>query len=127
MSESYAGKINRKLLKKRRIINAAAGREPVYPAEQPGVRLHGGGPESAGQRGQNRDARSGAIQALAYTAVKTHAAVQSCAGCPAPGPEASPRLPRPIPLLYPSPDSPPALPEVCPIPGPEGGPAAGAV
>ena len=28
MSESYAGKINRKLLKKRRIINAAAGREP---------------------------------------------------------------------------------------------------
>ena len=27
MSESYAGKINRKLLKKRRIINAAAGRE----------------------------------------------------------------------------------------------------
>lgn len=25
MSESYAGKINRKLLKKRRIINAAAG------------------------------------------------------------------------------------------------------
>ena len=27
-SESYAGKINRKLLKKRRIINAAAGREP---------------------------------------------------------------------------------------------------
>ena len=26
MSESYAGKINRKLLKKRRIINAAAGR-----------------------------------------------------------------------------------------------------
>ena len=29
MSESYAGKINRKLLKKRRIINAAAGREPA--------------------------------------------------------------------------------------------------
>ena len=28
MSESYAGKINRKLLKKRRIINAADGREP---------------------------------------------------------------------------------------------------
>ncbi|MEG1593194.1 MAG: adenine deaminase [Oscillibacter sp.] len=28
MSESYAGKINRKLLKKRRIIAAAAGREP---------------------------------------------------------------------------------------------------
>ena len=28
MSESYAGKITRKLLKKRRIINAAAGREP---------------------------------------------------------------------------------------------------
>ncbi len=28
MSESYAGKINRKLLKKRRIIDAAAGREP---------------------------------------------------------------------------------------------------
>ena len=27
MSESYTGKINRKLLKKRRIINAAAGRE----------------------------------------------------------------------------------------------------
>ena len=27
MSESYAGKINRKLLKKRRIIEAAAGRE----------------------------------------------------------------------------------------------------
>ena len=32
MSESYAGKINRKLLKKRRIINAAAGREPADPA-----------------------------------------------------------------------------------------------
>ena len=29
MSESYAGKINRNLLKKRRIINAAAGREPA--------------------------------------------------------------------------------------------------
>ena len=29
MSESYAGKINRKLQKKRRIINAAAGREPA--------------------------------------------------------------------------------------------------
>ena len=29
MSESYAGKINRKLLKKRRIIDAAAGREPA--------------------------------------------------------------------------------------------------
>ena len=29
MSESYAGKINRKLLKKRRIIAAAAGREPA--------------------------------------------------------------------------------------------------
>lgn len=29
MTESYAGKINRKLLKKRRIINAAAGREPA--------------------------------------------------------------------------------------------------
>ena len=29
MSESYAGKINRKLLKKRRIINSAAGREPA--------------------------------------------------------------------------------------------------
>jgi adenine deaminase len=29
MSESYAGKINRKLLKKRRIISAAAGREPA--------------------------------------------------------------------------------------------------
>jgi adenine deaminase len=29
MFESYAGKINRKLLKKRRIINAAAGREPA--------------------------------------------------------------------------------------------------
>ena len=29
MSECYAGKINRKLLKKRRIINAAAGREPA--------------------------------------------------------------------------------------------------
>ncbi len=29
MSESYAGKINRKLLKKRHIINAAAGREPA--------------------------------------------------------------------------------------------------
>lgn len=29
MSESYAGKINRKLLKKRRIIHAAAGREPA--------------------------------------------------------------------------------------------------
>lgn len=29
MPESYAGKINRKLLKKRRIINAAAGREPA--------------------------------------------------------------------------------------------------
>ena len=29
MSDSYAGKINRKLLKKRRIINAAAGREPA--------------------------------------------------------------------------------------------------
>ena len=29
MSESYAGKINRKLLKKRRIITAAAGREPA--------------------------------------------------------------------------------------------------
>ncbi|MGO5050389.1 adenine deaminase [Dysosmobacter sp. Sow4_B12] len=29
MSESYAGKINRKLLKKQRIINAAAGREPA--------------------------------------------------------------------------------------------------
>ena len=29
MSESYAGKINRKLLKKRRIIQAAAGREPA--------------------------------------------------------------------------------------------------
>lgn len=29
MSESYAGKINRKLLKKRRIIEAAAGREPA--------------------------------------------------------------------------------------------------
>ena len=27
MSESYAGKINRKLLKKQRIISAAAGRE----------------------------------------------------------------------------------------------------
>ena len=29
MSESYTGKINRKLLKKRRIIDAAAGREPA--------------------------------------------------------------------------------------------------
>ena len=29
MSESYAGKINRKLVKKRRIIEAAAGREPA--------------------------------------------------------------------------------------------------
>ena len=29
MSESYAGKINRKLLKKRRILEAAAGREPA--------------------------------------------------------------------------------------------------
>ena len=29
MSESYAGRINRKLLKKRRIINAASGREPA--------------------------------------------------------------------------------------------------
>ena len=29
MSESYAGKINRKLLKKRRIINAAAGPLPI--------------------------------------------------------------------------------------------------
>ena len=29
MSESYAGKINRKLMKKRRIIEAAAGREPA--------------------------------------------------------------------------------------------------
>lgn len=29
MTESYAGKINRKLLKKRSIINAAAGREPA--------------------------------------------------------------------------------------------------
>ncbi|MCI8910287.1 MAG: adenine deaminase [Oscillibacter sp.] len=29
MSESYAGRINRKLLKKRRIIEAAAGREPA--------------------------------------------------------------------------------------------------
>jgi len=29
MSESYTGKINRKLQKKRRIINAAAGREPA--------------------------------------------------------------------------------------------------
>lgn len=29
MTESYAGKINRKLLKKRRIINAAAGRDPA--------------------------------------------------------------------------------------------------
>ena len=28
MSDSYAGKSSRKLLKKRRIINAAAGREP---------------------------------------------------------------------------------------------------
>ncbi len=30
MPESYAGKINRKLLKKQRIIAAAAGREPAY-------------------------------------------------------------------------------------------------
>ena len=29
MSESYAGKINRKLVKKQRIINAASGREPA--------------------------------------------------------------------------------------------------
>ena len=29
MPESYAGKINRKLLKKQRIIAAAAGREPA--------------------------------------------------------------------------------------------------
>ena len=29
MPETYAGKINRKLLKKRRIIDAAAGREPA--------------------------------------------------------------------------------------------------
>ena len=29
MTESYAGKINRKLIKKRRIIAAAAGREPA--------------------------------------------------------------------------------------------------
>ena len=29
MTESYAGKINRKLVKKRRIIEAAAGREPA--------------------------------------------------------------------------------------------------
>ena len=29
MTESYAGKINRKLLKKRRVIAAAAGREPA--------------------------------------------------------------------------------------------------
>ena len=30
MSESYAGKINRKLLKKRRIINAAAGLRRIW-------------------------------------------------------------------------------------------------
>ena len=29
MTESYAGKINRRLLKKQRIIAAAAGREPA--------------------------------------------------------------------------------------------------
>ena len=34
MPESYAGKINRKLLKKQRIIAAAAGREPAEDESQ---------------------------------------------------------------------------------------------
>mgnify|MGYP007094085946 CR=1 FL=1 len=46
MSESYAGKINRKLLKNRRIINAAAGREPS---------VSGGTSESAGQKAPGID------------------------------------------------------------------------
>ena len=54
MTESYAGKINRRLLKKQRIIAAAAGREP---AELVLSNLQGGSryPRQAGNDTNNKE------------------------------------------------------------------------